>query len=339
MGKAQPLDARVKTLTGWKRMGELAVGDALASVDGAPSMVTGCYPQGERQVYRVRFSDGRSAECCDEHLWCVHYREWPTPRILSTAEIRTLLTRERYRNRLWIDMPSGDFGHQEALPVDAWVLGALLGDGALGGTAVRFSVKAEETLERMRTRVWAALELTWGGQYDYRIKRRAADGETARPPVNPLKRALEQLGLWGRTSYNKFIPRAYLDAGKSVRLDLLRGLLDTDGWVEAWGTVRYSTASPELARDVCELVRSLGGWCTISAKQGSFTRDGVRAAGATAYQCTIGHPDPQSLFLFEGKLARLMAGRTRRKLPVITSIEPTRQTATQCISVSHPSRL
>ncbi|WP_175735970.1 replicative DNA helicase [Burkholderia ambifaria] len=338
MGKAQPLDARVRTLSGWKRMGELAVGDSLASVDGAPSIVTGIYPQGERQVFRVRFSDGRSAEACDEHLWCVHYREWPKPRILNTAEIRTLLTRERYRNRLWIDMPSGDFGHPEALPVDPWVLGALLGDGALGGTAVRFSVKAEETLERMRARVDATLELEHAGQYDWRIKRRPS-GSAPRPPVNPLKAALEALGVWGCTSYDKFIPRAYLDAGKDARLDLLRGLLDTDGWVESWGTVRYSTASPQLARDVQELARSLGAWCQISEKATSFTSQGQRVAGVTAYVCTISHPDPQSLFLFEGKRERLTAGRMRRKMPVITGIEPSRRAATQCISVSHPSRL
>ncbi|WP_206998128.1 replicative DNA helicase [Trinickia mobilis] len=338
MGKAQPLDACIKTLSGWKRMGELEVGDALASVDGAPSIVTGLYPQGERQVYRMRFSDGRSTECCDEHLWRVHYRQWPVPRILNTAEIRTLVTRERYKNRLWIDLPSGDFGHNEALPVDAWVLGALLGDGTLGGTAVRFSVKAEETLNRMRERVGGTLELEYAGQYDWRIKRSSMEG-AARAPVNPLKQSLEQLGLWGRTSYDKFIPRDYLDAAKPVRLDLLRGLLDTDGWVESWGTVRYSTASPQLARDVCELVRSLGGWCTITEKETSFTRDGVRAAGALVYLCTISHPDPQNLFLFEGKRDRLSAGRVRRKLPVITAIEPTRTANTQCISVSHPTRL
>ncbi|EKS9796919.1 MULTISPECIES: replicative DNA helicase [Burkholderia] len=338
MGKAQPLDARVRTLAGWKRMGELAVGDQLASADGAPSAVTGIYPQGERQVYRVRFSDGRSAECCDEHLWCVHYREWAKPRILSTAEIRTLLTRERYRNRLWIDMASGDFGHTEALPVDPWVLGALLGDGSMGGTAVRFSVKAEETLERMRARVDATLELEHAGRYDWRIKRRPA-GSVSRPTVNPLKAALERLGVWGRTSYDKFIPREYLDAGKDARLDLLRGLLDTDGWVESWGTVRYSTASPQLARDVQELARSLGAWCQISEKATSFTSHGQRVAGVTAYVCTISHPDPQDLFLFEGKRERLASGRSRRKMPVIVGIEPTRRTATQCISVSHPSRL
>ncbi|MDS0792170.1 replicative DNA helicase [Burkholderia pseudomultivorans] len=339
MGKAQPLDARVKTLTGWKPMGELGVGDALASVDGAPSIVTGIYPQGERQVYRVRFSDGRSAECCDEHLWCVHFREWEKPRVLSTAEIRTLLTRERYRNRLWIDMPSGEFGHREALPVDPWVLGALLGDGALGGTAVRFSVKAEETLNRMRARVDTSLELEYAGQYDWRIKRRPSTADEARPSANPLKAALERLGVWGRTSYDKFIPRIYLDADKDARLDLLRGLLDTDGWVESWGTVRYSTASAQLANDVRELARSLGAWCQVAEKATSFTVGGERKAGATAYVCTISHPDPQSLFLFEGKRERLTGGRTRRKMPVIVGIEPTRRTATQCISVSHPSRL
>ncbi|WP_118178929.1 replicative DNA helicase [Paraburkholderia phosphatilytica] len=339
MGKAQPLDARVKTLSGWKRMGDLERGDALASVDGAPSMVTGLYPQGERQVYRVRFSDGRSAECCDEHLWRVHYRGWTQPRVVNTAGLRELLTKKRYQNRLWIDLPSGDFGHEETLPVDPWVLGALLGDGAIGGTSVRFSVKAEETLERMRARVGEAMELTYGGQYDWRIKHRPASENAARPAANPVKQALERLSLWGCTSHDKFIPRAYLDAARSVRLDVLRGLLDTDGWVESWGTVRYSTASPRLAQDVCELVRSLGGWCSVSEKRTSFVRDGVRKEGATAYQCTISHPDPQSLFLFEGKRERLERGRVRRKMPVIVSIEPTRITQTRCISVSHPSRL
>ena len=59
MGKAQPLDARVRMLDGWKAMGDLRVGDALASVDGTPSFVSGIHPQGPRQVYRVSFSDGR----------------------------------------------------------------------------------------------------------------------------------------------------------------------------------------------------------------------------------------------------------------------------------------
>src|SRR5581483_11227658 len=74
MGKAQPLDARVRTVTGWTQMGDLRVGDALASPDGRPSRVSGIFPQGVQQIYRVTFSDGRSTECTGQHLWRVHSR-------------------------------------------------------------------------------------------------------------------------------------------------------------------------------------------------------------------------------------------------------------------------
>ena len=56
MGKAQPLDALVKTRTSWKPIGELEVGDALASIDGAPSIVTGVLPAGRQDgAARSRF--------------------------------------------------------------------------------------------------------------------------------------------------------------------------------------------------------------------------------------------------------------------------------------------
>src|SRR5438874_5228811 len=118
MGKAQPLDARVKTPTGWTRMSELREGDRLASIDGRESVVRGVYPQGARQVYRVVFSDGRATECCAEHIWRVHHRGWPEPRVLTTAQIAALLACRHYRSSLWIDTPSGDDGHAEPLPVD-----------------------------------------------------------------------------------------------------------------------------------------------------------------------------------------------------------------------------
>src|SRR5687767_9182770 len=103
MGKAQPLDARVLTKGGWKCMGALKVGDALASVDGAESRVTGVFPQGERHVYRLTLSDGRSAECCLEHLWRVNFRAWSEPRVLSTERLMKMLERKRYRGRLFIE--------------------------------------------------------------------------------------------------------------------------------------------------------------------------------------------------------------------------------------------
>jgi replicative DNA helicase len=88
MGKAQPLDAKVLTTRGFKPMAELSIGDELASVDGAPSHVVGVYPQGERQVYRITLSDGRSTECCAEHLWKIYCDGY---RIVATAEVMQLM--------------------------------------------------------------------------------------------------------------------------------------------------------------------------------------------------------------------------------------------------------
>jgi replicative DNA helicase len=342
MGKAQPLDARVRTRGGWKRMGDLAVGDALASVDGHPSIVTGTYPQGVRQVYRACFSDGRSTECCAEHLWRVHYRDWPASRVLSTERLMVMLQKARYRNRLWIDRHDGRFGHSEPVPVDPWLLGALLGDGTLSGTALQFSTASAEMLARMQARIDETMTVTHAGAYDYRIVRRDrghARGVAGSQP-NGIRRRLETLGLWGRGSERKFVPRCYLEAGRETRLDVLRGLLDTDGWVERWGSVRLSTASEQLANDVAELVRSIGGWCSIGSKQPHFrTPDGVRRPGKKAWVCHISHPEPRSLFLLSEKQNRLPERWQRQKRLTFAAIEPTRETSCQCIAVSHPQRL
>src|SRR5574343_2062195 len=342
MGKAQPLDAQVRTRTGWKRMRDLQIGDALASVDGQPSMVTGIYPQGVRQVYKVTFSDGRSTECCAEHLWSVHYRSWDAPRVLNTEKLIDLLSKKRYQDRLWIDQHTGDFGHHDELPVDAWLLGALLGDGSLSGSAWRFSTASAEMLQRVQSSLPEAMTVTHAGNYDYRIVREDrghAPGMAGSQP-NEIEEALIGLGLWGKDSATKFIPRQYLEANRDVRLNVLRGLLDTDGWVEKWGSVRLSTASEQMASDVAELVRSLGGWCSITTKQPHFTnKAGVRTAGKPAWVCHINHPQPRNLFLLSEKITRLPETWAREKRPNFTRIEPVRQVECQCISVSHPTRL
>jgi len=342
MGKAQPLDARVRTARGWKPMGELVVGEALASIDGTPSVVSGIFPQGERQVYRVTFSDGRSTECCAEHLWRVHYRMWDAPRILSTEQVTAKLKAKRYQGQLWIDMVEGEFGDDAALPVDPWVLGALLGDGSIVGASMKFSTAADEMLERLHERLDPELELSYEGAYDWRIvrwNRAAAHGAGGAVRANPLRVAIEKLGLWKKLSHEKFIPRPYLDASREQRLDVLRGLLDTDGWVEKWGSIRYTTTSRQLADDVVELVRSLGGWCTQRLKHSHFVVDGARREGRDSYVLNIGHHDPKSLLLLSEKQTRAKAGLTRLRRPTFASVEPTRVAPVQCISVTHPTRL
>jgi replicative DNA helicase len=302
MGKAQPLDARVKTPTGWTRMGELRPGDALASVDGRESLVSGVFPQGARQVYRVTFSDGRSTECCAEHLWRVHHRAWPEPRVLTTAQVMALLARKHYRHSLWIDAPSGDDGHADPLPVDPWLLGALLGAGELSGGALRFWTSDPEVLARVAER---------------------ADGQAARTIVDALRR----LRVWDTDFAQRFVPDIYMDACRAARVDLLRGLLDTAGVVETRGTIRVTVGSGRLARAVAALVRSLGGWCSVR-----------RRSTRAPFVCAIDYPEPKELVTLSSKLIRTLVPRRPRR-PIFVAVEPTRVTETQCIAVTHPSQL
>ena len=342
MGKAQPLDSVVKTSSGWSPIGELEIGQSVASVDGRPSIVTGVFPQGTRPVYRVTFSDGRCAECCAEHLWKVHYRDWDKPRVMSTAQLTTALQRVRYRGRLWIDVPNGEFGDDAELPINPWVLGALIGDGQLSKGTVRFSNIDTTVLERMDVGIGARMERVYAGGADWRLVQRDRGkslGGRLGWSTNPLVAELRLLGLWGLGSHDKFIPSIYMNACRSSRLELLKGLLDTDGWVESWGSVRVTTTSQRLAEQVAALVRSIGGWCSTTQRTPGYTYRGERRVGRVAYTLCISHPDPGSLFESPAKKERASQPRTRNKRLTFRSIEYSRDAETCCISVSHPSRL
>jgi replicative DNA helicase len=340
MGKAQPLDANVLTPGGFKRMGDLRVGDELASVDGAPSHVAGVFPQGERQVYRVTFADGRSTECCAEHLWRVHFRQWEAPRVLSTARVIELLQRKRYRNRLWVETFAGVFGSDDALPLDPWLLGALLGDGSLAGSSLRFSTGSPEMLTRVEEAVGAGMTVTHAGNYDHRIVQRDGAHQRGTQGVtpNPLKAALEKLGLWDRTAETKFIPPQYLNASRESRRRLLAGLLDADGWAEKFGAIRFATCSTRLANDVVHLVRSLGGSACWFPKRTTYRYKGEKLSGQPSYVCNIQLADARELRLLKEKRDRVVPRQRLRRLN-IAAVTPTRVTQTQCIAVSHPSRL
>lgn len=67
-GKAQPLDSLVLTTFGFKRMGDVHVGDEVITHRGNTGIVIGVYPQGLRSVYRIVLEDGSSIRVADNHL-------------------------------------------------------------------------------------------------------------------------------------------------------------------------------------------------------------------------------------------------------------------------------
>ena len=73
LGKAQPLYSKVLTPNGFVNMGDIRVGMKVMGEDGKPYDVLGVYPQGNKKIYSLHFSDGSSCECCGSHLWTLHY--------------------------------------------------------------------------------------------------------------------------------------------------------------------------------------------------------------------------------------------------------------------------
>jgi ATP-dependent DNA helicase RecG len=71
-GKAQPLYSKVLTPNGFKRMGDMKVGDEVLTPDGKQSIVEGVFPQGVRPVYEFTFKDGTKVRADENHLWSVN---------------------------------------------------------------------------------------------------------------------------------------------------------------------------------------------------------------------------------------------------------------------------
>lgn len=341
MGKAQPLDAKVLTIDGWKKMGDLVIGDKLASLDGKPSKVEGIFPQGKKQIYRITFSDGRSTQCCAQHLWQIDCRHFDKAKVLSTTQIMEMLTKKRYQNRLWIDRFCGEFGSNKKLTLEPWLLGALLGDGTLGGSSVRFSTASDEMLKTLTKKIGKDFKVNHVQNYDYRIVQKDGANKKGVSGVTPnkIKESLKKLGLWDVYSDDKFIPADYLNANRKARLELLQGLIDTDGWVEKTGSLRFSSASKRLAEDVVDLARSLGAYASVRQKQTSYTYKGQKKAGKLSYVVNITNSDQSDYCTILSKKERMQESRQRSKRLNIVKIEAVAKEQAQCIAVSHKSHL
>lgn len=321
MGKALPNDAKVLTLEGWKRNGHLKVGDKLASVDGRPSEVTGVYPQGKLKTYRVVFQDGRTTECSGDHLWEVWYRDWEAPKVLTTLQLIAKMEKSRYKKRLSVRLFSGDWGEDKQFPIDPYVLGALIGDGCFVSTDVRFSTEDAQMIHLMSAKL-LRYQLKHVSGPDWRI---ISGGP------NKLKASLEAMGLWGKKSHEKFVPEEYLAGSKAQRLELIQGLMDTDGTVEKTGSCTFCTTSPELAKQVQQLVWSLGGKSSLRTK---------KTAGRLSYIVGVSLEDRSDAFQMTRKkaLAGPRTTHTNHRLTIV-GVEEAGVVECQCISVSHPDKL
>ena len=94
VGKAIPNDMLIPTPNGWRKVGDIKVGDYLFAQDSSPTKVLAVFPQPEeKEIWKVTFADGRVAECCGEHLW--EYFEDGKKKVEDTQTIYKRIKRKK----------------------------------------------------------------------------------------------------------------------------------------------------------------------------------------------------------------------------------------------------
>ena len=347
-GKAQPLSAQVLTDTGFRDMGSIAVGDRVYGEDGNLHNVIGVYPQGKKDVYRVTFSDRTSTECCEEHLWTYQF-----PQDKANGVWRTSSLSEIMRDDLFKSTNRGDKNWQYFIPItspiqfpkkklliDPYVLGALLGDGCLLGT-VTLTNSERDVVKRVTERLPSGYVLNKINQPDGHADTYLVTPPERRPnDKHYIIEALRSYNLMDGGSYDKFIPSDYLLSSIEDRVELIRGLIDTDGCTSG-GKLSFSSTSIQLAKGVQYLVQSLGGTGTLSTKSSPFyIKDGERVYCHECYNVYIRMPNLPIACTSSKHLLNLNAAATNTGVcRSIRKIERVSQEECQCILVDNPSHL
>ena len=345
-GRAQPVFTNVLTPEGFRPIGELMVGDYVVGSNGEPTPVLGVYPQGEKEIFRVATQDGASTLATGDHLWAVHTREdrrrGKPHRVLTTSEMIGNLRAAHYHRYELPLLSQPVFLPAQDVPMDAYALGLLLGDGCLtGSTTPSFATNDPELADALGTLLPGVVVRHKDGP-DYVLNRIAEPGQVI-TLANPVTAIMRELGLVGSKSETKFVPEAYLSNTAAVRLALLQGLLDSDGGpvVQADRTCRihYTTTSPRLRDDVLFLVRSLGGvayWRTRPAAGRTLGRARGREIGHNhdAFVLDIRLPAGIEPFRLRRKLAGYAASGGGRPMRFVHSIEPAGTAEAVCIQVA-----
>ena len=342
-GRAQPVDRKVLTPSGWQTIGSLEVGDLVIGSNGRPTPVLGVFPQGKREVFRVRSQDGAETLACAEHLWSVQTPDDRTrgrafERVVTTADMVGRL-RRHHQHRFELPMVAPVQFEPQAVPMDPYALGLLLGDGCLTLATTPSFTTADPELAEALVMSLEGVQLVRKSEVDYTINR---EGGGRGPVANPVTTVLRELELGGSRSTTKFVPPAYLYNSPGIRLAILQGLLDSDGGpVTQAGRscrIQFTTCSPRLHDDVVFLVRSLGGVAYSRVRPAEGRRPG-RARGrdvehrADAYPLDIRLPAGLAPFRLARKKERYERFGAGRPMRYVDSIEPAGEAETVCIRV------
>ena len=255
-GKLLADDTPVFTSDGWKNHGDLKVGDKVIGSDGKFTKVTRVFPK-DVADYKVTLTDGSEIYCHGNHEWYVFDRGTQRYNVRETKRIARNVTsiEHGYKVRCNYMLPPRTpmLGEEKALELHPYVLGAWLGDG----TNTKPWITDPESDK-------AIIDKIVGLGYPLRkVYTHKTTGVKSFVLDSKLMQQLHKYGMcYYRRTTEKHIPKEYLTSSLEQRLELLAGLIDTDGTLTK-KEHRYSisTASERLRDDIVTLIHTFG-WRT-----------------------------------------------------------------------------
>lgn len=294
-GKALLNGSKVVTPKGYVNIEELKINDEIFGIDGNIYNVCGVFPQGKKNIYKIKFSDGTIIKCSKDHLWNIQTSNMrrKDKNLYMTKTLEDIIkeiplykeTKEGYKEKnVYIPLTAPLKFKKQELPIKPYTMGALLGNGYLRtkNSSPTFSSVDKIVLERLNSELSEInCELKHIKNADYILKQ-----------INHTKNSkfssiLRNLKLNDKHSWDKFIPKIYLFSNIEDRLALLQGLIDTDGNFSK-SAYEYTTISKQLAEDVKFLAQSLGLTVKISTKKNcKYKYNDVEKQGKIAYRLRI----------------------------------------------------
>ncbi len=288
-GKCTSLNSMICTPFGFRPLKDLKIGDIISNpLTGRQQRIIWIHPMGKFPFYRVHFVDRTYTECSEGHLWRAHksrskskkaklnpehYAEYGDDKIWTTKSMYEWYQKKKdgvnADNNLIIPLTKPiefTIGGGKPRIIDPYILGAIIGDGCISENILSRGYVLFTTMdEEIKNKFIQA-------GYDMSCTYQKPNNRSINYCISDKKliEDLHTLGIAGNKSKDHVIPKRYLYSTIQERLELMRGLMDTDGYVDDRGHMSYSTISEQLAKDVAFIVRSLGGVATITKNKAGY---------------------------------------------------------------------
>lgn len=242
----------------FKELKDIVDGDILVGQNGQPTTVVKAHEiQLPKKAYSIEFSNGEVIRAGGEHLWTIRNQRG-VRKTVDTDYIFDYMS--KYKQPVYIDRVNKPLaGIHKELPLDPYFLGLWLGDG--GSWQNVFTTEDKEVLDYVNN--WA---ISHGGYIERTKHQNSGKALTYRIKDTNLTDVCIELGI-RKTRYEntgvKHIPEIYFEASYEQRLELLRGLMDTDGCHHSGGFCIFTQKEGQLCDDVIRLAKSLGWDVTV----------------------------------------------------------------------------